>query len=726
MSIQTPRPLWRRRGAACSAALLLAGAIAVAPSLASASPTTPPLTIDLATAGVPEVRTALENGELTSVQLVQAYLDRIRDLSIGGPHLNAVRSINPDVYEEAAQLDAERAAGTVRGPLHGVPVLLKDNIDAVGMPTTAGSIALADSFPAEDAPLTAQLREAGAIILGKVNLSEFANFITSGMPSGYSSLGGQVLNPYDASQTPSGSSSGSGAAAAAGLATLTVGTETSGSILSPAQANSVVGVKPTVGLSSRTGIIPISSSQDTAGPMVKTVYDAAALLTAMTGIDPEDPATADNPLVDVDFTEGLSETALEGARIGFVSSNNALYQAALGELEAQGATLVPVSVGNTSAPSILVQEFKRDMNAYLSRLPDDAPIKTFDEIRQFNIDHPEGRKFGQVYFDQGAQVDLDDPDQLAAYEANRDRGITETRAAIDSVLESHDLDAIVSNSGTTGVGARAGYPSVSVPIGYAANNQRPSSMVFLGTAWSEPALLSLAYDYEQAAQVWRSPEQINPSLFRCATVEDAWSDAACLTIPVPGSGTPTDPVDPEPSDPGTSDPEPSESPEPTQPPAPSEPGPSAPPAPGPGTPVAPSTGALTDGARGGISVPDIVIAGSAVLVEVGERYAGTTVNGWLYSTPISLGAATVNAGGVVSFVIPADVEPGAHRLAVTEADGTLIGWAAIEVLAPGTPNTAGLAATGGEVLVGVGVGAVALGAGGALALMALRKRRVTA
>lgn len=537
MSTTHPRRKVRRSARFLAAACLVTAAVVASPGLASAVPGYSVGSLDLANAGVAEVRAGLENGEFTSVDLVRAYLDRIQKLSIDGPHLNAVRSINPNVYADAQALDAERKAGVVRGPLHGVPVLIKDNIDAVGMPTTAGSIALADSYPAGDAPLVAELKAAGAIILGKTNLSEFANFITSGMPSGYSSLGGQVLNPYDASQTPSGSSSGSGVAAATGLATLTIGTETSGSILSPAQANSVVGVKPTVGLVSRTGVIPISASQDTAGPMVKTVYDAAALLTAMTSVDPEDPATAANPLDEVDFTSELSDTALQGARIGYVANGNALYQAALAELQEQGATLVPVTVGNTSAPSILVQEFKRDLNAYLDRLPDDAPMQTFDDIRQYNIDHPEGQKFGQVYFDQGAAVGLNDPAQLAAYEEARDRGISETRSAIDSVLEANDLDAIVSNSGTTGVGARAGYPSVSVPMGYAVPSLRPSSIVFLGTAWTEAELLALAYDYEQASQLRQSPETTNPSLFRCATVTDAWA-AGCTVIPEfkPGNG----------------------------------------------------------------------------------------------------------------------------------------------------------------------------------------------
>lgn len=537
LTITRPRQHRRRAVRFLAAACIATAALVAAPAMAGAVPKYSVGSLDLATAGVPEVAAGLESGQFTSVDLVRAYLDRIEKLSIDGPHLNAVRSINPHVFEDAAALDAERKKGKVRGPLHGVPVIIKDNIDAVGMPTTAGSIALKDSYPDSDAPLVAELKAAGAIILGKANLSEFANFITNGMPSGYSSLGGQVLNPYDASQTPSGSSSGSGVAAATGLATLTIGTETSGSILSPSQANSVVGVKPTVGLVSRTGVVPISASQDTAGPMVKTVYDAAALLSAMSSIDPEDAATKTNPLADTDFTESLSDTALEGARIGFVQNTNTLYTAALDVLRAQGAVLVPVTVGNTNAPSILTREFKRDMNAYLDRLPDDAPMQSFDDIRQYNIDHPEGQKFGQTNFDQGALVDLSDPAQNAAYVAARDQGIAETRAAIDTVLQANDLDAIVSASGTTGVGARAGYPSVSVPAGYAVPSLRPSSIVFLGTAWTEPELLALAFDYEQASHLRQSPEVLNPSLFRCATVFDDWA-SGCTTIPEykPGKG----------------------------------------------------------------------------------------------------------------------------------------------------------------------------------------------
>jgi amidase len=491
--------------------------------------------LSLTAAGVPEVTAGLQSGDFTSVDLVAAYLDRIQAISVGGPHLNAVRSINPTVYLQAAELDRERSAGVIRGPLHGVPILIKDNIDVAGLPTTAGSIALARSFPVADAPIIARLSAAGAIILGKANLTEFANFITADMPSGYSSLAGQVLNPYDVSQTPSGSSSGSGVAAATGLATLTIGTETSGSILSPAEANSIVGVKPTVGAVSRTGIVPISASQDTAGPMTQTVYDAAALLTVIIGVDSEDAATADNPLVGVDLVAGLSKDSLRGARLGYVESEDPLFQAAIAVLEKQGAMLIKVTVGDTKAEGILDLEFKRDMNAYLARLPEDAPMKSFDEIRRFNIDHPEGRKFGQLHFDHGSEIDLTDREQLAAYETLRDQGIAETRSAIDSVLREHDLVAIVSQSKTVEVGARAGYPSVSVPIGYAEGNLRPISITFLGTAWSEPVLLPLAYAYEQASKMRRSPEEINPSLFRGFTLDDQWSASATAIpeLPIP-------------------------------------------------------------------------------------------------------------------------------------------------------------------------------------------------
>ena len=533
MLVRTPA---RTRRAAAAAGVALAAALSLGVADATSVTLVPtaaaadlPKDIGLAfeTSSIDQIQALLKARKGTSVDLVKLYTARIKQTNTNGPGLNAVRALNPNAEKEAKVLDAERKAGKLRGPLHGIPVLVKDNIDVKGMPTTAGSFALKDSYPADDAPVVKELREAGAVILGKTNLSEFANFTTSGMPSGYSSLGGQVLNPYDASQTPSGSSSGSGVAAAAGMAAAAVGTETSGSILSPANANSLVGVKPTVGLVSRTGIIPISATQDTAGPMTKTVYDAAAMLSGMAGVDPEDPATAGAaPYDDTDYTAGLSTTSLQGARLGYIepAQPNELFTAALATLRAEGATLVPVTVGNTRAGSILTLEFERDLNAYLDRLPESAPMDSLTDIVEFNKTQPNRMKFGQTLLVESEAVDLTDPATLASYEATKAQGLTETRAAIDSVLTANDLDAIVSPQSTTGVAARAGYPSVIVPAGYFAANGRPGGISFAGTAWTEASLLSLAYDYEQASMKRRGPSEVNPTLFQCLDgfTKEAW------------------------------------------------------------------------------------------------------------------------------------------------------------------------------------------------------------
>lgn len=491
----------------------------------AALPTGKPLPVDLETATIAQLQQAQADRKVTSLQLVHAYLDRIDALNTRGPSLNAVRVINPAAEDEARRADAERARGRVRGPLHGIPVLVKDNIDVKGLPTTAGALALENSRPAADAFLVGRLRAAGAVILGKTNLTEFANFTTAGMPSGYSGLGGQVLNPYDVSQTPSGSSSGSAVASATSLAPVTVGTETSGSILSPSVANSLVGVKPTVGLVSRTGIVPIAASQDTAGPIARSVRDAAALLTALTGVDPEDPATAGSAgVAGTDYTAGLRPDALRGVRIGVASAptgnQGTAFAQAMDVLRAQGATVVDVTVDTGGLPpSILTYEFKRDLNAYLARLPAGAPMKTLDDIVTFNAAHAaEGTiKFGQTQLIASNEVDVDDPATKTAYEADRDTGIATARGRIDAVLQGQRLDAIVfAGSGSAGIGARAQYPSVAVPIGYDPANGRPFGVTFLGTAYTEAKLLSYAFAYEQASRLWRPPSAVNPSLFRCA------------------------------------------------------------------------------------------------------------------------------------------------------------------------------------------------------------------
>ena len=483
------------------------------------------LPIDLANAGIQEIAGGLRAGDFTSAQLTAAYLRRIANISDGGPRLNSVRAVNDAALSDAAARDAERASGvTDLGPLHGLPILLKDNIDVAGMPTTGGSLALEHSLPKADAPVAAALRRAGAVLLGKTNLTEFANYMTTGMANGYSSLGGQVLNPYDVSLTTSGSSAGSGSAAATALAAGTVGTETFGSILCPSLANSLVGVKPTVGLVSRTGIIPISNTQDTVGPMTRWVYDAAALLTAMTGIDPEDPATAANPLVGTDFAAELSPTALSGARLGFVTDgSDEVYTRSRALLQSRGATLIPVTMQEPMTPQILSFELRRDLNAYLARIhstpaadsPTDGQARSLAEVIDFNNRHADAAlKYGQTLLIESQEIDLDDPSTASHYAHLRALSVNESQTIVDDLLRQNGLDAIVSNCTTVHIGARAGYPSVVVPAGYRNAGRKPAGLLFLGTAWSEARLLALAYDFEQAAAAWRTPEEINPSLFR--------------------------------------------------------------------------------------------------------------------------------------------------------------------------------------------------------------------
>jgi Asp-tRNA(Asn)/Glu-tRNA(Gln) amidotransferase A subunit family amidase len=505
------------------ASLLVLVALAVGAAPAAAHDRRPDL--DLETLTVTELQAKMRFGRLTSEELTRAYLERIDEVNSRGPGLNAVRILNPEAIDDAEDLDRERRWHGPRGPLHGIPVLVKDNLDVAGLPTTAGSVALERSVPARDSTVVARLRAAGAVILGKTNLTEFANFLTNGMPSGYSSLGGQVLNPYNADSTPSGSSSGSGSAAASGLAAITIGTETSGSIVSPSQANGIVGLRPTVGLVSRTGIVPISASQDTAGPMVKAVADAAAELQAIAGRDPEDPATAGQPAQLPDYLDALSEDALDGARLGVINNTNANYQAAIAAVLEAGAetVLIPTPQPSQNFPGILTQEFKRDLNAYLARLPRKAPMKTLADIIAYNDAHPdEALKFGQTQAIASEAVDLTDPAQLAEYVANRDGGQAATRAAIDGALTrgtpetSDDLAAILTPSGTlTGTGARAGYPQLTIPAGYDPQGRAPVNVSFNGTAYSEATLLALGYAYEQATNLRQPPSEINPSLWRC-------------------------------------------------------------------------------------------------------------------------------------------------------------------------------------------------------------------
>jgi amidase len=499
--------------------------------------------LEVVEATVAGLQAAMTAGTLTSHALVSAYLERIRRIDKAGPRINAILELNPGALAEAAALDRERKAKGPRGPLHGIPVLLKDNIaTAGGMQTTAGSLALLGAVPPRDAFLVTRLREAGAVILGKTNLSEWANIRSTRATSGWSARGGLTRNPYALDRNTSGSSSGSAAAVAASLAAVAVGTETDGSIISPSSVNGLVGIKPTVGLVSRGGIIPISHSQDTAGPMARTVADAAALLSALAGTDPRDAATAQAADHARDYTKYLDPKGLEGARIGviraaFGGSNDlasAVAEEALQLLKAKGATLVdPVEVPKSSAYEdaeleVLLTELKADMAAYLAEYAPGAKVKTLEDLIAFdekNRDR-EMRFFGQELFLQAKEKGgLDGKEYLDALE--KCRRITRAEG-IDRTLADHKLDALVAPSTSpawltdfirgdhygadfTSLPAVAGYPHITVPAGFVYG--LPVGISFIGGAWSEPALIRLAYAYEQASHRRKAPafpRTVNP------------------------------------------------------------------------------------------------------------------------------------------------------------------------------------------------------------------------
>lgn len=466
--------------------------------------------IDLHAATIPDLQRALDAGEVTSVQLVEAYLARIAAFE---PVVNAVQVTHPEALALAAQLDAERAAGDLRGPLHGIPVLLKDNIGTNDMPTTAGSLALAENVPPVDATLTARLRDAGAIILGKAQLSEFANWVSLTMPSGYSSLGGQVVNAYTGGD-PSGSSSGSGVAGSLAFATITIGTETSGSILSPSIANSLVGVKPTMGLVSRAGIIPLAPSFDVPGPMGRNVVDAALVLDAIAGADERDPVTAAGPSPPASHAALLAPDALQGVRLGYAGgADDPLFADALAQLEALGAEVVPFETNEMDSVSLseiplIFNEFKASLNQYLAtEAGPDTRVATLDEIVLFNQQHPDEMKYGQdLLIASDAQ-----PGVMATLDPLATPSVLLSRAAADRLFAENDLDAIVGrNAPFTSLGAAAGYPTVVVPMGY--DEGQPVGLSFFGTAFQEPALLAYAYAYEQATHARVPPHAIRPEL----------------------------------------------------------------------------------------------------------------------------------------------------------------------------------------------------------------------
>ncbi|MEW6758552.1 MAG: amidase [Acidobacteriota bacterium] len=527
-----------RRRAVPPRSLLLLLALAFLSTCAPRETTPPPASRALPRVeevALAELQAGMAEGRFTSEELTAAYLKRIEEMDRGGPCLRAVLEVNPDALAIARGLDRERAEKGPRGPLHGIPVLIKDNIDSAdGMLTTAGSLALTDSRPSRDAYVVGRLRRAGAVLLGKTNLSEWANFRSTRSTSGWSARGGQTRNPYALDRNPSGSSSGSAVAVAASLCALAVGTETDGSIVSPASACGIVGIKPSVGLVSRSGIIPIAHSQDTAGPMARTVADAAALLAVLAAPDPEDPASRESAGRALpDYAAGLSPEALQGARIGilrekafgFGVKSEAVLDAAVAALRRAGALVVdPVSLPNLgrtdeSEMEVLLYEFKADLNAYLASRPG-SKVRTLADLIAFNGAHAtrELPFFGQEIFEEAeSKGPLTDREYLAAVDRNRRLMGPE---GIDAALAKDRLDALVAltsgpahltdpvngdswSGSSSSPAAVAGYPAVTVPAGQVMG--LPVGLTFMGGAWDEADLIRYAFAFEQAAKARRPP-----------------------------------------------------------------------------------------------------------------------------------------------------------------------------------------------------------------------------
>ena len=473
----------------------------------------------------------MANGSLTSKSITGWYLKRIAEIDRKGPTINSIIQLNPDALSLAAALDAERKSGKIRSALHGIPILIKDNIDTRDkMMTTAGSLALTGNYAAKDAFIVKQLRAAGAVLLGKTNLSEFANFRSTRSTSAWSSRGGQTKCPYVLSRNPSGSSAGSGSATSANLCTISIGTETDGSIVSPASVNGLVGIKPTVGLWSRSGIIPISVTQDTAGPMARTVKDAAILLTACAGADNEDAATTSTIKHPADYTKFLDSNALNGKRLGieksFLNGNPdvvALLNKTIALLKSKGATIVEVELlkatGDLSAAefTVLQYEFRNGLNKYLAS--SNSKLKTLKEIIAFNEQH---EATTMPYFKQETLISSEEKKDLQSKEYTEALAkSTSSRQIIDVLLKQYSLDAIcgttnglaccidlVNGDYDTGFSfsspaAMAGYPHITVPMGCI--HDLPIGFSFFGTAYSEPALIGMAYSFEQATKARKEP-----------------------------------------------------------------------------------------------------------------------------------------------------------------------------------------------------------------------------
>ena len=513
-----------------------------ATNFSSESDFSQPFELDEAT--IASFQEGMQSGKFTARSLVEKYIDRIEDIDRTGPKINSVIEVNPDATSIAESLDRERKQKGPRGPLHGIPILIKDNIDTADrMMTSAGSLALLNSIPSQDAFVAKKLRDAGVVILGKTNLSEWANFRSTRSTSGWSARGGQTKNPYVLDRNPCGSSSGSGAAAAANLCAATIGTETDGSVVCPSSANSLVGIKPTLGLVSRAGIIPIAHSQDTAGPMTRTVADAAVLLGALTGVDARDPLTKSSQGKSrSDYTKFLDKDGLRGARLGIARNYFAFndqvdkqMETLIAEMKKLGAVIVdPADIPtkgkfDDSEFEVLLYEFKADLNAYLAGLGPKAPVRSLKQLIDFNEKNRarEMPYFGQDIFTKAqAKGPLTDPKYLQALRKNH---LLSRTQGIDFVLRKHKLDALIAptggpawptdwingdhfTGGYSSASAVAGYPHITVPAGYVYG--LPFGISFFGTAWSEPKLIKFAYAFEQATKIRHPPRFVSTAIFK--------------------------------------------------------------------------------------------------------------------------------------------------------------------------------------------------------------------
>jgi len=482
---------------------------------------------------ISQIQQGYKDGKFTITEVVQEYLLRIEAIDKSGPKLNSIILTNPDALQIAEELDKEMAAGKIRGPLHGIPVILKDNIDTHDkMPTTAGSLALKNSYPLKDSWLAEKLREAGAIIIAKSNMSEWANFRADFSSSGWSGVGGQTNNPYVLDRNPCGSSSGSGVAVSANLCALALGTETNGSVVCPSNNNGIVGLKPTVGLISRSGIIPISFTQDTPGPMGRTVEDVAVCLGELVGIDPTDSKTLGSEgYFHSDYTKFLIPDGLKGKRIGLLTDISGyhfrvddLMEQTVSFLESQGAEIINVEwPGDRSyrqaSFQVLLYEFKDGLNKYLTSLGSEAGVKTLEELIEFNnSDSVELRHFDQKLLEMAQEKgDLESSEYKEAlakmHKDTRENGI-------DKLMDKHNLDALMAPTGSpawktdlvngdnflgasSAFAAISGYPNITVPMGFI--DELPTGVSFFGRAWSEPVLLEIAYGFEQGTKHRKAP-----------------------------------------------------------------------------------------------------------------------------------------------------------------------------------------------------------------------------